>query len=263
MPDTAAAEGDIRAIEERAFNAWPALSTLVADGWLLRFASGYTKRANSINAWQPTAPLSALLPHAASLYTARGLPTIVRLSPLAPPGTDAMLAGRGFTRADETMIMTAPLACGWGIDDKSHVDPTIILTSSPEPAWCIGFAVANNVPEHRRAIHDRMLAAIPPPVAFASISDGRETVGWGLAAIERGQVGVFDIVTLPKARRKGAARRLVGALLAWAAPSGAAKAYLQVATGNAPAVALYRRLGFTERYRYHYRIAPVGPTAAS
>jgi len=38
-----------------------------------------------------------------------------------------------------------------------------------------------------------------------------------------------------------------------AATQGACEAYLQVGTENAVAQRLYRRLGFIQAYRYHYR----------
>ena len=44
---------DIRALEARAFRAWPALETRNERGWIQRLAGGYTKRANSINALEP------------------------------------------------------------------------------------------------------------------------------------------------------------------------------------------------------------------
>ena len=40
----------VRRLEELAFRGWPALETRDRAGWRLRFAGGYTKRANSINA---------------------------------------------------------------------------------------------------------------------------------------------------------------------------------------------------------------------
>ncbi|HEX3029647.1 MAG TPA: hypothetical protein VHT34_10180 [Clostridia bacterium] len=35
--------------EELQMNALPSLQTILFDGWILRFADGYTNRANSIN----------------------------------------------------------------------------------------------------------------------------------------------------------------------------------------------------------------------
>jgi ribosomal protein S18 acetylase RimI-like enzyme len=42
----------------------------------------------------------------------------------------------------------------------------------------------------------------------------------------------------------------------WARRHGATDGYLQVADGNAGAIDMYQRLGFTEHHRYHYRRLP-------
>jgi len=240
---------DVRGLEERAFNAWPALQTVLMDGWLLRFADGYTKRANSVNAWAPTRHVGDVITLAGPLYARLGLPLIFRLSPLAGGDSDRLLADAGFVRADESLVLTSPLAtreCG---------DPDITLASEADPAWLDGFAGASGVPPARRGTHDRLLAAIRLPAAFACLRDNGVPIAWGLAVAERGRIGLFDIVTDPGARRRGAARRLVTALLAWGAELGATGAYLQVTASNAAAIRLYESLGFREVYRYHYRIA--------
>ncbi len=240
----------VRGLEERAFNAWPALATVIADGWVARFAGGYTKRANSVNALSPSTTVDVAAVAFAPLYARQGLPLIFRLSPLADPDADAVLAAKGFRHADETIVMTAPIAAG------ANVDPDVVIEAWPSPAWLAGFASANRVSQSLQVTHERMLDAIRHPVAFTSLRSGPSTIAFGIAVAERGMVGLFDIVTLPEVRRQGAARRLVRALLGWGKAQGAAHAYLQVAAANTAAIGLYRQPGFGEAYRYHYRIAP-------
>jgi len=71
--------------------------------------------------------------------------------------------------------------------------------------------------------------------------------------LEAPWVGLYDIVTRPDARRRGHAGRVVNSLMAWGRDNGAASAYLQVMIDNAPALALYAKLGFREAYQYAYR----------
>src|SRR3954468_3888749 len=101
---------DIRALEGRAFRAWPALETRTMQGWVQRLSGGYTKRANSINALEPDGRLTIDLKTALEApYRQRGLPPVWRLTPLAPAGADDLLAKAGYRRIDESLVQRATL----------------------------------------------------------------------------------------------------------------------------------------------------------
>ncbi|MEZ5854885.1 MAG: hypothetical protein R3D67_09140 [Hyphomicrobiaceae bacterium] len=168
----------VRALEERAFNAWPALQTCLVDGWLLRFANGYTKRANSLNAWSPSVPVEAVLEHVGALYAARGLPLVVRITPLAGAVADKTLANLGFSAFDETAVMTAPLS-GAGTIGPSNSIASLFISARPSEAWLDGYGAANGIVAERTRLHARMLEAIPQPVGFACLSFAGEPVAWG------------------------------------------------------------------------------------
>ena len=76
----------------------PALQQILFDGWVLRFARGYTKRANSINPLFGSAlEVGAKVDACARLYEEKGLPPIYRLTPFShPPELDPVLAQRGY-----------------------------------------------------------------------------------------------------------------------------------------------------------------------
>ena len=77
---------DIRRIEEASLNTWPALRQILYDGWVMRFAGGYTKRANSITpVYQGSLPIEEKINYCESMYTPRGLPTVFRITPQADP----------------------------------------------------------------------------------------------------------------------------------------------------------------------------------
>ena len=241
---------DLQALEERALNAWPAPQTHLLAGWALRFAGGYTKRANSANALHAgAAPVEAILPEVEALYARHGLPPLFRLSPLAPTASDAALAAAGYRRLDPTLVLTRPVAAG-----KATVPPDIEIAPQPSAAWLNGFAAANGVPSARQALHDRILSGIVPQAGFLTLTLAAEPIGYGLGVLERGALGIFDIVVAPEHRRRGYGQRVTAALLAWGADHGATSAYLQVVAANAPARALYGAQGFGEAYGYHYWI---------
>jgi ribosomal protein S18 acetylase RimI-like enzyme len=83
---------------------------------------------------------------------------------------------------------------------------------------------------------------------FIAERDG-EWVGISTCLLEEGGMGerpawVFGMWVDPAARRQGAAQALLRALTGWARGRGADVLNLHVTETNAPAIALYERLGF-------------------
>ena len=99
-----------------------------------------------------------------------------------------------------------------------------------------------------------MLAAIRSEAFYATLVQDGAPCGYGLAVIERGCVGLLDILIEARLRGRGLGRRLVAGMLDEALRRGAGASYLQVLETNAAAIALYRRLGFADSYGYAYRI---------
>jgi N-acetylglutamate synthase len=256
---------DVLGLEERGFSAWPAPQNVYFGGWVFRIGGGFTKRANSanplgdrqdfradsINAWTPRRDFADVRAEAERLYEAKGLPAIFRLTPLAGADVDLALAEAGYSALDPSTVMTAPL-------DAALASSEVVIEAGANPRWLNGVTSANGVAPSHRAIHDQIVKSIALPAACASwVLDGR-TIGYGLGVVDRGAVGLFDIVVAPAARGRGGGRLITQALMAWGAQTGARSAYLQVSDANGRARRLYESLGFEEAYKYHYRRREIG-----
>jgi N-acetylglutamate synthase len=239
----------IESLERKAFRAWPALETRESHGWIQRFAGGYTKRANSINALAPESKFTAELREALERpYRERGQSPVWRLTPLAPPETEAMLATAGYRLIDRSLVQVAPL------DGRFALDPAVRIAPTPSSAWLAGFAELSPVaPSHRQSM-TRMLESIAAPVAFAEVEDADGPIAFALGVADGEHVGVFDVLVAPRARRRGLARRLTASIGGWGKAHGARLAYLQVVASNSAALPLYRELGFETVYSYAYRV---------
>lgn len=240
---------DVRALEERALNAWPAQQSLSVGGWVFRSAGGCTKRANSANALSPWASFETVRREAEAFYLRKNQPAIFRLSPLAGPGPDAALEAAGYTRLDPSVVMVSPLA-------RREAPDEVELKNTPSDEWLDGTAAANSVPPAQRPAHDSIVRGIAQPAGFAILRRDGHAVGFGLAVRERGAVGLYDIAIDPAWRGKGCGRAMTHALMGWGQAGGAGAAYLQVHENNKIAIGLYERLGFREAYHYHYRAPP-------
>ena len=248
----------LRLLEEAALNAWPSLETVYYDGWLLRFADGFTRRANSVNpVYSSMLPAAVKVRHCEALYASRGLPSVFKMTPFSEPqGLDDLLETYGYRRAGVTSVQTLALdSLKW-----TTISENLTIREKPDEEWLANYCLFNGVSDARRALMERMLAAVIPTTAYAMLRNGGEPVALGLAVRERDLVGLFDITTAPDMRGRGFGTQLIGALLEWGAQEGARHAYLQVMLSNSPALALYDKFGFAEVYRYWYRVKELTAT---
>lgn len=250
-PDAAVA----RRIEEASLNAWPATRQLVLDGWLVRFAQGFTKRANSVIPLYPSRGDSAddtasKVRFCENLYARERLKTIFRITSLDDHATlDAYLAARGYRRQDPTEVLIAVL------DGPLPGAASKPLQQFPLQPWLDTYARLTGLPAEAQPLHGAILRAIPLPCCHAAVGSRDDPLSCGLAVLEQDLVGLFDIVTRADARRAGHGEAIVTGLMEWGRAQGARIAYLQMAADNAPAAALYRKLGFQPIYRYWYRVS--------
>lgn len=245
-------------IEDAALNASAPPQQLWLDGWLLRLSPGKAKRARCIH---PLAagrlPLADRLALAATRYHAAGLPLIFRLTPFSqPPGIDDTLAAAGLQRFDDTCVLAGPIG---SLDLRSTLPDNTRLDAVTGDDYAAVVGGLRGSPTLQQMAHAQRLAASPVPYRGWVLRRHDEVLACGQTAREGRFVGLYDIFTAPAARNQGLSRALCAALLRQAADDGADTAYLQVDANNAPALAVYRRLGLLEGYRYHYRAAdPAG-----
>lgn len=241
----------VRRLEELAFAAWPALETRDIAGWRLRLSSGYTKRANSINALTPDAQVDAgTLDALEAAYKERHQRPVWRLTPLAPPAMADLLTRRGHQPIERSLLQVCPLHPGFA------ASPDVSIQPAPSAAWIEAFCTYSPVrPEHRDTMR-RMLAAIAAPAGFAFVEEAGQPMAMAIGAVAGDHMGLFDVLVMPQARRRGLARKVTESLYAWAWSHGARFTYLQVVATNEAAMPLYAAQGFRTVYDYEYFVAP-------
>ena len=242
---------DLRRVEEIGLNNLQSRRQLLYDGWIVFLSPGRAKRARSVNAFYgSTLPVAEKIARCEALYARSGLPALFRITPFVHPSDlDDALEARGYVRFEPTLVMTIPL-------DAPPQRPHLADLEMTAPLLETFVEVVGSMrgsPLSQRAAHLERMAQSPldlrPLVAYR---EGRP-VASGVLSVDGDIAGLFDIVTEPVFRGQGIGTEIVTTLLARAWERGARVAFLQVGEQNAPALSIYRRLGFETCYRYHYR----------
>jgi ribosomal protein S18 acetylase RimI-like enzyme len=244
-------------MEELSINAWPSLKQVLYDGWILRFAGGYTRRSNSVNPLYPgDLDVGHKIRFCEAVYRDAGLPAVFKMTAAAQPGglADA-LADAGYREHARTSVQTLDLA-------RLSRDPAATPAGAARAwdnlseEWLSAFVAFTPVDENRQPVLRAILGGIAPRVRYAAVTDADGICACGLGVLQDDWLGLFDIVTKPSLRRRGFGRQVVDALLDWGHANGAARAYLQVMIENSAARELYAGIGFREMYQYVYLIRP-------
>jgi GNAT superfamily N-acetyltransferase len=240
----------VRRLEAAGFRAWPAASVEYDGAWAVRLTPGHTaKRLNSVNPLDPgdIRDIEGRIARIAKRFDTVGRPLTFRLSPLAGAWLCKHLDGAGWSRFDESMVMQLDLDrvdLGIAIDQIPLKDVRRFVTAA---------LAVRSADRSARTGLAAVIASIEPVAGLFVLESGERPVASLICVHHRELAGLLEIATHADEQRHGHARRLVLSALKWARQRGARRAWLQVETDNAAALALYRSLGFAEVYRYHYR----------
>ncbi|MBQ0984085.1 GNAT family N-acetyltransferase [Streptomyces sp. F63] len=250
---------EVRGLQERAARALPAERVERIGGWWLRHAPRSPWWVGTVlphGATRRPGELARRVGEAERFYADRGGTARFQISPpVCPDGLDPLLAERGYRRESLVSLQVASAARVLERMPVSGESPLRVrLDGLPSPAWSeVWHAVQGHGVDP--GAERELLARVEGPSAYATAMLGDEAVAVGRAVADTDWAGVFGMATLPLARGRGAARGVLSALAGWARAHDVERMYLQVERDNAPAVRLYKRAGFREVCRYHYRIA--------
>jgi len=240
-----------RDLEELALTTWPALQQWLFDGWVIRFADGHTKRANSVNPLYPShQDAAAKIVQCEQWYAEHHLPTVFRLNNhTAPANLDGLLDLRGYRLLDPSLTLHRRLD-NWSLPH----DPPGTMRSEQILDWLALYCQLSGKAIEQQDTHTAILQAMPAPRLFAALWDGDQAVACAIGVVHAQALSLVDVVTAPRRRQRGYATALLNQIFAWAQQQGVTDASLQVQGDNVAARALYARLGFREIYTYWYRV---------
>lgn len=242
-------------VEDAGINASAPPQQRWVDGWLLRYSPGKARRARCVQAVAAgRLPLDERLALCRAVFDEAGLPMLLRITPFSlPAGLDQALADRGYGTLDDTRVMVATEPAA----RAEPLPPNLQIERLAPAAFAEVVGTLRGSPSGQRAAQAQRLLASPVPCQGWVLRrpDEPAVLACGQMATEADLVGLYDVFTAPEERGQGLARLLCSQLLALAVQGGARTAYLQVEADNAPARAVYQRLGFADAYAYHYRSA--------
>lgn len=239
----------IRYLEELSLNAHPSLQTQHYDGWVLRFANGYTSRANSVNPLYPSViALNEKVEECEKRYFSHGLPCVFKVTEDNVQMLDEMLQDRGYEVVTPTDVMIADLT------DKQFNVSDSIMTERVTEEWLNTYLTLEKYTDPVTCeTVAQICRSIQNDTLYCYIKRDEKNIACASAVMENGYVYIANVIVDETYRGNGYGRQLCESLLSQAKNKGAHTAYLQVVQGNEIATNLYKTLGYEKMYSYWYR----------
>lgn len=230
--------------------AWPPLVEGRIGDWSLRWADGFTARANSALAiGDPGKPVPAALKDVCDFAHAHRLPAVVQViqdTPAEHAIADAGWVGHsGHAKGFEVSVQTLSLSPA---PETSQVE----ILDEPTSAW---WELATGKAEPTDA---QQYVLGTGKIGYGVVAVDGVTAGSIRGAIVGEWLHVAVVEVLPEFRRRGLASALMRVIGNWGLAQGATSGVLQVSMSNPGAHALYASLGWTEHHRYRYWVPAPG-----
>ena len=229
-----------RDAELRGLGLVPGLETAALGEWVLRTDPAPVgrpiKRANSCLAMgRPgTDTFEGAIDRVAAFYTDRDRPPMAQVERGSAVESAFVDAGWQPLGRGDASSQAAPLS-------RLHRLLTQLAGPSPVPV-----TVSDPRPGIRVELHD------PAGVRIAA----------GSAVLDDDWLGIHGLSVDAAHRRRGLATAALAELVEWGAERGARTVWLHVESDNAPALALYERLGFSEHHALRYLVPEPAPDGA-
>ena len=181
-----------RRLEELTLNTWQGLEEIHYDGWVIRFANGYTGRANSVNPIYPsTIPVGRKIDYCEELFRKRDIIPTFRISPIAnPEGIVDHLSERGYEAFDPTWVMVLDM------ENYQHSPPQLPLDirKTSLDAWLhlnYGLSSRDMVSFSTRK---KIIQLVSERASFYIVKVGDEDISACMTISEGPFLGIFSLV---------------------------------------------------------------------
>jgi ribosomal protein S18 acetylase RimI-like enzyme len=244
---------DVESLERATLDAVAPRHTKELPGWLVPLDPSTIGRATSAVPLSHTGMHALQVPAVEACYASYHLPARFRVAEVAGLASlHAALGSAGYTAQQPTLTMVCQTASVAGQALAKHAEAAhqVVISQTPHDDWKAVYLAAGFDP----ADGAQRVAALArsATVVYASIRGDCGPLAAGTASLSRGWASLHGMRTVPHARGKGLARRIMASLARLAQEQGQDRMFLQVEESNANALSLYQSLGFLTAWRYHY-----------